>query len=110
MRGPVHVRRRSYLLGVVVTLALLLLSLPASAAGAAGRWSPIDTDRYPGATCFFHTTPDDELHYMSVRAPVIYAIDSTPAIDQQTVGWRFTIQASDDSGTAWKTLLVSSVV
>jgi hypothetical protein len=102
--------RRIGLIGLIVPVMVLLLGIPASANGTVGRGTLVDTDASPAARCYFHTTPDDELHGISVRAPFIYAVNSTPRVDRQTVGWRYTIQASDDSQVTWKTIATSSVV
>ncbi len=91
---------------VAIPMAILLLvlaSLPtAASSGVVGRWSLIDTSDYPGATCVFHNfNPQDNLFRIRVRAPVIYAINSTPGRDTETVGWRWIIQSSTDSGQTW---------
>src|SRR5262245_1451244 len=94
------------LLRSAVLVALVLGALQGavtSAAGTTGRWSLIDTARYPGATCYFaFTLSDDTLHRISVRAPVMFAVDATSGVDRQTVGWRFIIQHSDDGLTSWQ--------
>ena len=89
---------------------VLLFGVPASATGTTGRGSLTDTDANPAGRCYFNTTPDDEFHRISVRAPIIYAVDATSGIDRQTVGWRYTIQVSDDALSTWKNLVTSSVV
>jgi hypothetical protein len=88
-----------------LVLALVIAAFPSAvvlaSTGTVGRWSLIDTDRYPGATCVYHTTPDDEVHQIRIRAPVIYAIDATSGVDTQTVGWRWIVQYSTDLGATW---------
>jgi hypothetical protein len=103
--------KRRFLAALLMGLPLVIaLATPASASGTTGRWSLIDTVLYPGATCFFHTTPDDELHRIRVRAPVIYAVDRTSAVDRQTVGWRWTIQVSDNGGVTYHGLRQGPIV
>ena len=100
-------------LGLIVAVAVLLTMLagvPASAATTTGRWSLIDTPRYPGATCVFHTSPDDELHQIHVRAPVIFAVDATTGVDTEIVGWRLLVQYSDDSMATWHVLEKGPIV
>jgi len=74
----------------------------ASAAGTTGRWSLIDTARYPGATCYFGSTTDDSLHRISVRAPVMFAFDATSSVNRQKVGWRWVIQHYDGVSMTWQ--------
>jgi hypothetical protein len=93
---------------VRAALAVALLTLLSSAvavggsSGTTGRWALIDSARYPGATCVFHSsTADDALHQIRFRAPVVYAVDSTAGVDKQRVGWRWIVQYSNDGQNTW---------
>lgn len=87
------------LLGPVLLLAVLLLSpLPAlaSSSGSVGVHALIDTDKYPGVTCTFHNfDPRDDLKRITVRPPIVYAVDRSSAMDSQWVSWRFRVQVTD---------------
>jgi hypothetical protein len=89
----------------VIALALVVVALASASAlasGTVGRWSLIDTARYPGATCFFRNlVSDDHIYQIRVRAPVMYAIDATSKVDHQQVGWHWVIQFSSDNGATW---------
>jgi hypothetical protein len=87
-------------------VALIVAASPAAAetpgphSGNVGVHALIDTNQFPGVTCVFHTTPDDLLHRIKVRAPIVYAYDRTTGTDTEWVGWRFRIQTSTN-GTDW---------
>jgi hypothetical protein len=92
---------------VRIALAVVVLTVVSSAvtlgggSGTTGRWTLIDSARYPGATCVFHTVGDDEIHQIRFRAPVVYAVNSTTDVDTQQVGWRWIVQYSNDGQKTW---------
>jgi hypothetical protein len=64
--------------------------------GQVGVHMLIDTNEYPGVTCWFRPfNPRDDLKRIEVRPPVVYARNHGSGIDAQIVGWRFRIQARD---------------
>lgn len=68
----------------------------AGASGTFGVHVLLDTAEYPAVTCTFHNfDPRDDLMRITVRPPVLYAVDRASKTDTQKVGWRFRVQATD---------------
>lgn len=82
---------------------------PPNHSGNYGVHTLIDNGEYAGATCRYHSTSDDFMYKLSVRPPIVFGFDRTAALDSQTVGWRYTIQYTDDNAT-WHQLVASSIV
>lgn len=83
---------------------------PPGHSGNYGLHSLIDNGEYPGVTCVYNNTKDNDfLRSMVVRAPIVYAVDRTSGVDTQTVGWKYTIQYTSDN-TTWHPLVTSTLV
>lgn len=106
-----HTLRSTAVLAGTV-LALVGGGLPVSAAqvleqtGLPGYYKFNDSLLKPGIECYFGNVngPDQDLKKIDVHGPRMWARDSTPAVDTQTVGWRFVIQHSQAGGDPpWET-------
>jgi hypothetical protein len=82
---------------------------PPGHSGKYGVHTLIDTIEYPGVTCRYHNAVSDYLYKITVRPPILFGFDRTAGLDSQTVGWRYTIQYTDDNVT-WHKLVTSSIV
>ncbi len=99
--------RRS-MLSTMALAAVLVLSVPGLASadvavshsGSVGKHSLTDNDEYSGAQCIYNDEQD--LGWMRVTAPTVFARSRTAARDQQWVGWRVELQYRD--GGSWSTV------
>lgn len=83
---------------------------PPGHSGRYGVHTLIDNGEYQGVTCLYHNVPgDDYLHKIIARRPVVFAFDRTAGIDSQTVGWKATVQFTDDN-TTWHKLIGTPIV
>jgi len=111
-----NVRRRAAL--VVALLGSILLPASAmaglgppqmTASGRFGVVALIDNPTFSGGICFYDPDNAQDLVRMKVRRPIVFAYDRRPGrLDSQTVGWRYTIQVSDDL-TTWSNLYTSPI-
>ena len=90
------------------------VSVVAQQAPVLGVHVLFDTAEYPAVTCKFHNfNPRDDLMKITVRPPVVYAVDRTSHTDVQTVGWRFRVQAVDipnPTESDWFDVYISPIV
>ena len=104
---------RRTLSGAVIALIALTLSAGSVLAdtelghtGKVGSHMLIDTKPQVGAKCSYS---GGRITSIWVRGPLMYARDKTGGVDEQQVGWKFTVQRRGTSSKPWKPFLVSSV-
>jgi hypothetical protein len=99
-------------------VVLVLAANPAARAdmelgreGLVGRHRLVDMHDSAGATCDIILPGRESLGetWLYVNAPIIFARNRTPAIDEQLVGWQATTSARDESTDAWHVVRQSDV-
>ena len=101
-----------------VLILLLLGASPVTRAdmelgreGLVGRHRLVDMHDSAGATCDIILPGRESLGetWLYVNAPIMFARNRTPAVDEQQVGWQATASALDESTDAWHVVRQSDV-
>ena len=71
--------------------------------GLTGRHRLADMFDSPGAVCDIVLPGNDSLGetWLRVNPPIMFAINRTPAVDEQQVGWRATVSALNEATGIW---------
>ncbi len=101
-------------LGMVVAFGLAVAAAdpiaadtPQTQTGVFGVHYLADSAEYPAATCMYDSAT--ELASIRVRAPFVYARNTVPGTETQTVSWQFSVQARTPNTSAWSTVATSVV-
>lgn len=89
-------------LAIVIGAQAAMAATPISETGKRGKWSLIDTDALPGATCTYDEPGGlgNDLDILEAKSPRVLARDRSAARDGQWVGIRIVFQRSvNDGGT-----------
>lgn len=102
--------------GIALSAALIVLMLNAGVAsadtdvsfsGTVGMHHLRDTNAKPGVKCRFQEgggSGEQILYQLTVKPPVIFAVNKTGARDRQLVGWRAQIQRRNAGAAAFVTI------
>lgn len=100
-------------LGSIVVLGMAIAGAtpisadtPVTQSGLYGVHYLADSAEYPAATCAYDTRT--VIRSVRVRAPFVYARNTTPGIETQSVSWQFLIQARTPGTSAWTTVVTSA--
>ena len=88
----------------IVTAPVVRAGIELGSAGNVGGHGVTDTRESPGVTCRFAPPLAWSAGetWLQVRPPLMVARDTTPAVDEQLVGWRAVIATWDRASAAWK--------
>jgi hypothetical protein len=92
---------------IVVTLGaagFATADTPIGHNGKVGMHSLIDTAAHPGARCFYVDGAgggDQDIDYIRIRPPQVFARDVTDGRDEQLVAWRAVIQRREQGSSNW---------
>lgn len=108
-----HVTRQSgfALVGALVALVLgsglALADTPISSSGGVGAHHLKDTNAKPGVKCLYEEgggSGEEVLYQLTVKPPVMFAVNSTVHRDKQIVGWRALIQRRNHGAANFVTI------
>jgi hypothetical protein len=101
-----------------VLAAIVLAAVPAARAdmelgheGKVGRHRLVDMHDSAGAVCDIVLPGPDSLGetWLRINPPVMFARNSTPAVDEQVVGWQATVSVLDVPTGAWHVVRQSEI-
>jgi hypothetical protein len=109
-----RLRRRALLaaLGLSAALGLTMTGAapisadtPVTHTGLYGVHYLADSAEYPSTTCFYDN--GSTIHSVRVRAPFVYARNTSPGIETQAVSWQVVVQARTTGSSTFATVTTS---
>lgn len=116
MSRHVTLQRGFALIGALIALllssGLAVADTPISSSGSVGAHHLADTNVHRGVKCLYQEgggSGEEVLHQLTVKPPVIFAVDKTGGRDKQLVGWRALIQRRNHGAASFVTITTGAL-